>query len=247
MIISRNISSRTQDERGFTLVELMIALLVSGLVMAAVITVYVTQTRSFSELDDVAGIQQDLRGVLILLNLEVRLAGCDPTEGGKPGILDATSTQFHFTHDTKTKDSSSPTPNKADGEIDGADENITFGLAAGNDTNDNGIVDNGGADWSGPGLLARNTGGGLQPLADNIEALEFNYILDDGTSRLDPPNPNKIRAVQVSLLARATKPDRGFVNTKTYTTASGVTWNPPDDNFRRRLVVTNIQLRNMGF
>lgn len=232
-------------ERGFTLVELMIALFISGLVMAAVVSVYIAQTRKYSELDDVANIQQGLRGVLVLLPMDIRLAGCDPTESAVPGIVAATRTLFQFTRDIG---GSSVNANSGDGDVNDPNENIMFGLAAGNDTDNNGIVDNGGLDWSSTGSIGRATGGGvLHPLADNIEALEFNYILDDGTTSLAPAIPNKIREVQISLLARATNIATGFVNTRTYTTASGVVWDPPNDNFRRRMVVTSIQLRNMGY
>ena len=244
-------------KRGFTLVELMIALFVSGLVMATVVSVYIAQTRSYSEQDDIANIQQGLRGALVLLPMDIRLAGCDPTESNNPGIIAATRTRFQFTRDIG---GDSVNANTGDGDVIDDSENIAFGLAAANatDTNNNGIVDNGDLDWSSTGSLSRLPGVvGLPPqqlqpqlidsIADNIEALEFNYILDDGTTSLAPAIPNKIREVQISLLARATNPATGFVNTSTYTTASGVVWNPPDDNFRRRMVVTSIQLRNMGY
>lgn len=233
------------DEAGFTLVELMIVVFVSGLVMAAVVMVYIAQSRSYSEHDDIASIQQDLRGALSILTMEIRQAGCDPTESNVPGILAATGAGFQFTMDVR-RSSNAVNPNAADGDVDDTDENIAYGFAA--DTDNDGIVDNGGANWNGTGSLGRETGGGgLQPLADNIEALEFNYILDDGSSTLAPSNLNKIRAVQVSILARAANQAQGFLNTNTYTTASGVVWNPPDDNFRRRLMVINIQCRNMGY
>lgn len=239
-----NISFKA-DETGFTLVELMIALFVSGLVMAAVVAIYTTQSRTYAERDDLANIQQDLRGALAILPMEIRLVGCDPTESHVPGIVTATRTLFRFTMDTRTGTAS----NIADGVI-GAEENIAYGFAAGVDTNGDGIVDNGGANWSGTASLGRHIGINalmLMPLADNIEALEFNYILDNGTTSLAPPDLNKIRAVQVSILARAANPAQGFVNTGTFTTASGVVWTPPADNFRRRLVVTTIQCRNMGY
>ena len=51
-------------EAGFTLVELMIALFISGLVMAALVTIYTAQTRAYSKHDDIADIQQNLRGAL---------------------------------------------------------------------------------------------------------------------------------------------------------------------------------------
>lgn len=233
-------------EKGFSLVELMIAVFVSALVMAAVVSIYIAQSRGYSELDDVANIQQNLRGALIILPMEIRLAGSDPTESGVPGIMNATRTNFHFSMDLRGDIGS---VNSGDGDVNDSDENIAFGFAAAVDTNNNGIIDNGGLDWSNTGSLGRQTGGagGLQPLADNIEALEFNYILNDGTTSVAPVNPSTIRAVQVSLLARAANPAQGYLNTNTYTTASGVVWDPPDDSFRRRLVVTNIQCRNMGY
>lgn len=235
-----------KDATGFTLVELMIALFVSGLAMAAVVSVYIAQTKNYTELDDLANIQQDLRGALIILPKEIRQAGCDPLETGVPGILTATRNRFHFTMDIG---GNAVNPNSADGDVDDPNENIAFGFGAGIDANNDGIVDNGGANWSGPASLGRQTSAaaGFQPLADSIEALEFNYILDDGTATLTPANFNQIRIVQVSLLARAANPVSGYLNTSTYTTASGAIWDPPDDNFRRRLVVTNIQCRNLGY
>ena len=54
-------------EAGFTLVELMIVLFISGLVMAALVTIYTAQTRAYSKHDDIADIQQNLRGALFSL------------------------------------------------------------------------------------------------------------------------------------------------------------------------------------
>lgn len=231
---------------GFTLVELMIALFISGLVMAAVASVYTAQTRSYSQHDDVAGIQQNLRGALAILPMEIRLAGCDPEETKTPGILEATRTNFRFTMDIR---GDAANLNSGDGDVDDPGENIAFGFRNTIDTNNNGIVDNGGADWSGTAPLGRHTGSGalnLQPLAENIEALEFNYILANGTPSLTPINLNEIRSIQVSILSRASNPAQNFLHSGSYTTASGDVWTPPQDNFRRRLVVTTIQCRNMG-
>ncbi|MDA3834113.1 MAG: PilW family protein, partial [Spirochaetales bacterium] len=97
----------------------------------------------------------------------------------------------------------------------------------------------------------------VNSLAENIEALEFCYLIDDDNNNLTPPvqsplaapaNPNRIRAVQVSILARAANPDPGFLNTSTYITACGNEWGPdPDDHYYRRLEVINIHCRNMGY
>ncbi len=223
----------------------MIALVISALAMASLVSVYIAQSRGYSEQDDIANIQQDLRGVLTLFPMEVRKAGCDPLETGLPGILSATVADFRFSMDVR---GNAVNFNSADGDVNDPDELIGYRFAVGVDTNGDGIVDNGGVNWSGTASLGRATGAGApQPLADNIEALEFNYVMDDGTTSLAPSDLSKIRAVQISLLARASNPAKGMVNNNTYTTASGAVWAPPQDAFRRRMVITNIQFRNMGY
>jgi len=240
------ITAKRLNTTGFTLVELMIALFISSLVMASVITVYIAQSKSYAKQDDIAAIQQNLRGALAILPMEIRLAGCDPTESKVPGILAATGTNFRFTMDTKNNNI--PPTNTPDGLITG-DEDIAYGFATTVVTDINGRVLTGGLPWNGTASLGRQiaNAGGFQPLADNIEALEFNYILDDGTTTLTPINPKKVRAVQVSLLARATTGDPEYIHNSTYTTASGFAWTPNIDNFRRKLVVTTIQCRNMRY
>ncbi|MDD3816240.1 MAG: PilW family protein, partial [Desulfocapsaceae bacterium] len=239
------------DKTGFSLVELLMVVAISSIVIAIIANIYIAQSKRYATIDSIANIQQDLRGVLAILPMEIRLAGCDPTKSNVPGIITATSNSFRFTMDTK--DNSIPRLNVSDGQVNG-DEDIAYGFAGNGDNNGDGIADNGGADWSGTASLGRGIGGGaLQPLADNIEALEFCYLIDDDNDASTPPvqslapaNPNQIRAVQVSILARAANPDRGYLNTSTYTTASGVVWDPPDDHFHRRLEVINIQCRNKG-
>ena len=248
-------------ETGFTLVELMIALFISGLVMAALVTIYNAQTRAYSKHDDVADIQQNLRGALAILPREIRLAGCDPEETGEPKILVATRNRLQFTLDVR---GNAANDNDADGDTNDTDENIAYSLSARNNTtnaavpadnDNNGIIDSGGGDWTwGNNItpaLGRQTGGagGFQPLADNVEAIEFNYILANGSTTLAPSTSdlNDIRSVQVSLLARTSNPTPDFVHNASYTTASGAVWTPPQDNFRRRLILTTIHCRNLGY
>ncbi len=241
---------RVKADGGFTLVELMIALFISALLMSAVVMVHTTQTRSYTRQDDIADIQQNLRGALAVMPMEIRMAGCDPEETGTSGITQATRTYYQFTRDFRSG-TAPDIKNRADGEVESPDETIAFGLPAGADTDSDGIVDNGGVNWSGISQIGRQSGtaGGLQPLADNIEALEFQYILKNGTQTLAPgaADLKNIRMVQISMLARTSVPDQAFAHAGSYTTASGTVWTPPADNFRRRLAVINIQLRNMGY
>ncbi len=132
-------------------------------------------------------------------------------------------------------------PNEhSDGDTGDSNENITFGFSNANDSNGDGIADNGAAD------LGRNTGGGFQSTAENIHAIEFFYTLADGSTSLAPANLADIRSVQITMLARAERADRKFVDTQGYATPGGQAWGPYNDNFRRRLLTTTVKCRNLG-
>ena len=239
MYTQKNGSLKTYcNEAGYSMIELMIAVVISSLVMATVVTVFFSQSGHYTKHDDIANIQQNLRGALTILPLEIRLAGCDPTESNDPKVLVATNTSFQFTRDLN-----------GDGDVTDPEENIAYGFTA--DTDGDGIADAGGGNWVATGSLGRQTGGagGLQPLADNIEAVQFNYILKDNTASLAPADLRDIRAVQVTMLARAPNPDINFTDTGTYTTPTGAVWDPPaaQENFHRRMVSVTIQSRNLGY
>jgi len=67
-----------------------------------------------------------------------------------------------------------------------------------------------------------------QPLADNIESLQFQYFNASGAQTLIP---NSTTSIQVTITARTKDPDPTYGS---------------DGGFRRRQIVSNIQLRNMG-
>ncbi len=73
-----------------------------------------------------------------------------------------------------------------------------------------------------------NTGGGGQPLADNIESLEFAYF---DTNGIEISNPPDIRMVKVTVLARASMVDPQLKG---------------GDGYRRRALSSYVQVRNMG-
>ncbi len=73
-----------------------------------------------------------------------------------------------------------------------------------------------------------NTGGGGQPLADNIESLEFVYFDANGIEISNPPD---IRMVKVTVLARASMVDPQLKG---------------GDGYRRRALSSYVQVRNMG-
>jgi prepilin-type N-terminal cleavage/methylation domain-containing protein len=82
-----------------------------------------------------------------------------------------------------------------------------------------------------------NTGGGGQPLAEDIESVQFQYFDANCNDVNCPPlalpiaNPGIIRMVRVTVTARTNMVDTDFKG---------------GDGYRRRTIDSNIQIRNMG-
>ena len=77
-----------------------------------------------------------------------------------------------------------------------------------------------------------NIGGGFQPVADNIESIEFRN--PDGSIPLDP----KSACVQVTVTARTSMRDPYYKGDPDYVEGEG--------SYRKRQISSNIQVRNMG-
>lgn len=223
--------------RGFTLVEIMITIAVSGILMAGVYTVFISQQNSYLAQEQVAEMQQNIRSAVDLMTRDIRMAGFDPYSSANTGIVTATAGRFGFTFDENQ-----------DGLL-AANEAMTYGFSAAFDADFDGVVDAGTAPLgSNIGTATGVGGGGFQPIAEEFQAIEFNYVLFNGTVTTSP-NTNQlpqIRSVEISILARARQLDRNFNDVGTYTTASGAVWGPFNDQFRRRFQIITVQLRNMG-
>jgi type IV pilus assembly protein PilW len=220
--------------RGFTLVELMIALVVSGVIVAAIYSTYVAQQRTALAQEQVVEMQQNIRAGLDIMEREIRMAGYNPRRTAiGTGITTANATQlvFGFVADTDQMNNNPVAVNATIDEVDEV-ETVEYYLY-------DAYAD---ADMD----LGRRTPTNTQAVAENIDAVEFYYIMADGTKTLTPVTLTDIRSVQVSILARASRIDPSFTNSATYTTVSNATWGPYNDNFRRRLLVTTIHCRNMG-
>lgn len=222
-----------RENAGFTLVEILIALAVTGILLAGVYAQVTSQQASYQAQDQVVEMQQNLRAGISYMTQELRLAGYDPYSSGTAGIETANSTSVVFTY---VADDDGLDNDNADGDNDtdtGADETgelqtITFDLydAYGDGDND----------------IGRQVGGVKRVIAENIEELEFRYLDSDGAVVTEPDD---IKTVKISLLARVGRPDHNFSNSKTYTCASGDVWGPYNDGYRRRFQIVTIYLRNM--
>ncbi len=75
------------DKKGLTLVELMIAMLLTLVLMSAVYTTYQVQRTTSDVQHEVSSVQQDLRAVLDIMAWDIRQAGCDPTLQSTAGLV----------------------------------------------------------------------------------------------------------------------------------------------------------------
>lgn len=248
MKTTKNIEQKLRMQSGFSLVELMLATAITVFVMASAYAVHSVNQKSQVVQDEVTVLQQNLRAAMLTLTRDIREAGCDPKEVSGASIVTATPGQIRFTRDISGH---AVNPNSADGDVLDLNEDLIFGIdpAVDTDADPDGIPD-----AALVGNLTRNDvndGTGIfQPIAQNIERLEFTYLDEDGGAIAMPitsqADINRIRAVQVSLLVRSADQDQHFLNASTYTTASGTVWGPFNDTFRRRFIATTIKCRNMG-
>lgn len=211
----------TSKEHGFTLIEILIAMAITGIVSAAIFTAFQSQQKSYVAQEDVVVMQQNLRAGMDMMVREIRMAGYDPTRDADAGIVSAIANSIAFTIDET-----------GDGDIDDSNEYITYSLY----TSDN-------IQKLGRKSTATSNN---QPVSENIVALEFFYKLVDESQTLTPPDPTLIRSIRITMLARGDRADQKFVNTHTYTTPGGQNWGPYNDNFRRRLLTTTVKCRNLG-
>jgi type IV pilus assembly protein PilW len=217
--------------QGFTIVELLIAMVVALLALGAIYSTFLNQHKSYVVQEETAVMNQNLRIALFYMQREIRMAGCDPTGNADAKIITANATSINFTEDVRGDFVESD----PDGDTDDANENITYCLKANN--------------------LVKNTGGGNQLVVQNIDAIDFVYL--DGSSPPSVLNPegsdvpgedlNQIRSVEVTMVARTDKITLASKNDKAYFNQRG--WQilaPQNDNFSRRCLMVRINCRNLG-
>jgi len=145
----------TTEPGGFTLVELMVAMAVASIMLAAVASLFTILNKSYTTQNVAAEVQQVTRAGIDFMAQNIRMAGLDPEETGIFGIMAATATSITFT---------------ADLDLDGIGgepgEIINYSL-------------------NGDELRTTETGLGTVTLVDNVIDLRFTYLDTDGNPPAD--------------------------------------------------------------
>jgi len=159
-----------RGERGFTLTELLVAMVLSAIVMSALYSAYVTQQRAFQTTEDVTVAQQNLRAAMYFVEKDLRMAGYDPESSeafGFTNIASMTQDNVRFTLDVDE-----------DGVLSGASEYIHYQYNGADNT------------------LERDTGSGFMDIADNISGVTFTFYTSSGTTT---SSAGSIRSVDVLM------------------------------------------------
>ena len=143
------------SEKGFTLVELLIAMVASLIVLGAICGTFIIQNKTYEVQAQIVEMQENARAGIQMMARELMMAGYDPTGSAGAGIVSASANSIEFRMDL---DGDGCT-NGTDGTTD-SNEDVTYAL----DATDNQLTRKG------------TTGGNADPLAENIQELSFTYF-----------------------------------------------------------------------
>ena len=214
------------DNKGFTLIEVMISLALVGIVLGGVVGLITSITTYNTKQEMMVSLEQDMRATKHLMTDEIRTAGSNPDNNIRIGFLkdgdekyDTDANSIHFLRDIDNDDLDQYF--EPDGDANDPDEDISYyRIDEGGNLIDVGV--------NTPGILVRDDGGGPVPVMDNVTELEFIYYDDDDNDITGVLNGNPmtadlddIRKVEVVITGQVLNPDR--VNEPTQTSRFRIT------------------------
>jgi type IV pilus assembly protein PilW len=131
-----NRTDRQATSRGFTLVELLVALGLAAIVFGLIVSFFANMGRSTTTQNAAAAAQQTARAGVDLMAQEFRLAGLDPLKSAGAGIeeISADGTKIRFTSDSCNVGIGDPGTCEnpmPDGNVNGKNERVTYLYDAG--------------------------------------------------------------------------------------------------------------------
>ena len=217
-----------KNEKGFTLIEVLIAMALVGLVMTAVYRVYSQQVAVNNTQTIVRDMQQNIRAALYHMERELRMAGLDPSGNADAGVELAQTNRITVSADFEG--GTAGDPNDFFDETITGRERVSYRL-------NNDIAENGGL---GDGVCDNLQAGDLTPcnlvrivgtpaagimavagnvIAENIDSVDFVFLgVDTTDTTCDNDCPivgavgggpvaddrlDDIRSIQITIVARA--------------------------------------------
>jgi type IV pilus assembly protein PilW len=173
--------SLENKESGFTLVELLIAMTIGLIILAALSSTFLMQRKIYDVQEQIVEMVQTARAAMDMMTREIRIAGYNPANVSFDGIPhNANSSTIDVYADLNGNGSIDTTS--------GTYEHITYSYDSANK------------------LIRRNTntGGGNQPFAENIDSFSVSYLNANGGPAT---TTSEIRQARITITARRAKPD----------------------------------------
>ena len=190
-------------ERGFTLVELLIAMTIGLIILTALSSTFLLQRDIYDDQEQIVEMVQTARAAMDMMTGEIRMAGYDPK--GTMQRSDPTGAKFvGIPYDANKLEIYADL--NGDEDTDEPNEYIKYTM-----------------DSDFPFEIRRDTGGGRQEFALNIQSFTFDYFDSNGNSTTTTAN---IRQIKITITARTSKPDRNYTPNsgyRTYTLTSYIT------------------------
>jgi type IV pilus assembly protein PilW len=209
-------------DSGFTLVELLVALVVGGIIITAAYLLFISNQRTYMMQDEVVSVQQTIRPAAEYMSRYIRIAGLDPEQTGLFGLRNVTNSTIEFSFDR-------------------IEDGILGTLEANAEIKAFRVQNN--------QLQERDQSTNTwEPIAENVEALNFTYLNRDGNVIADPQlNIDAIRTIQISIIGRSRNTVVRYTNNNSYINLQGTEILPPqNDNFIRLMFSETVQCRNLG-
>jgi len=183
---------------GFTMIELLIAMAVGLVLLGTMYGVFTMHSKTFGTQERIAEMQQTARAAMDMMTREIRMAGYNPAGATFDGIpYDADKLEIYADLD-------------GNGDTNGTNEYIKYTM-----------------DSDYPFEIRRDTGGGRQEFALNIQSFSFVYLEADGiTTVTTSADNNKIRQIRITITARTASPDPDYTSNggyRSYTLTSVIT------------------------
>jgi type IV pilus assembly protein PilW len=179
---------------GFTLVELIVAMGIGMVMIAAVTTTFTSQTKFYDSQEQINEMQQNARGAMDVIARELKLAGYKNNDGAAPTGLTASGVNYDTANLVLQADLDG---NNTIDTSSGSLENISYSFDSANSR------------------IKRRLGTAVSDtLAENITSFTFEYLKDDGSTAT---LASQIRQVKITITAQTAKinPNTGYYGTFT--------------------------------
>jgi type IV pilus assembly protein PilW len=171
------------NDDGFTLIELLISIAVMGVIIGSLFSFLITQRKYFALQEEMSEMTQNTRAAMDMITGEISMAGYSPSGSFFYGIP-YNSSQLRIFADLN-----------GNGLTTDSNEDIIYTY--------NSVTKR----------ILRNSGGGDQPMAENIQSFIFEYLDDQGNVTT---LTEEVKQIRLTIVGRTGRPDPSYTGNSGY-------------------------------